>query len=93
MLLSDVEGNGEDTWCTLEPDKHMTTTQGSVMIRVTKNAEFVRPALTITAVQARGLRAADRGGTSDPYCVITLYGVDGRVIESTKRKTPVVKKV
>jgi len=40
-----------------------------------KGANWTR--LKVTVVRAEGLRAADRGGTSDPYCTIHVIGQKG----------------
>ena len=45
--------------------------------------------LRVKVLQAKGLRAGDKGGTSDPYCIVTCGKVKAK---GGKKKTKVVKK-
>ncbi|CAO3625901.1 unnamed protein product [Mucor hiemalis] len=48
--------------------------------------------LTVTAVSASGLKAADKSGTSDPYCVFTINGEKVHKTETYKKQlNPVFK--
>ncbi|KAF0699907.1 Aste57867_9547 [Aphanomyces stellatus] len=48
--------------------------------------------LNVKVVEAKGLLAADAGGTSDPYCVVTMLDKNGFPIKHTSQKTKVVDK-
>jgi len=44
--------------------------------------------LTVKVIQAEGLRAADLGGKSDPFCVLELVNARLRVIDILHQLTP-----
>ena len=49
--------------------------------------------LDVEVTEARGLLAADKGGTSDPFCVTRLVDVDGKEIPKETFRTKTWKKV
>lgn len=48
--------------------------------------------LEVRVLEARNVIACDRGGTSDPYVVLTLVDIAGREIKGEKQKTEKINK-
>jgi Ca2+-dependent lipid-binding protein len=48
--------------------------------------------LEVRVLEARNVIACDRGGTSDPYVVLTLVDLAGREVKGEKQKTEKITK-
>ena len=89
-----VAGKRFDEWWPLKGEnKKLGTATGDVRMRVWVELEELRPPgppppkreLKVVAVEAHGLVAADRGGTSDPFAVIQVAGVKPRKTKTVKK--------